>query len=83
MTALLDSLSRGCPAAPSELTILGRTVKKHAEDVLASFDSPGTSNGRPQHLRGRALGFRNLTNCMAGSLLETDGFGTPLNLHLR
>lgn len=42
---------------------------------------PGTSNGptealngRLEHLRGRALGFRNLTHNIARSLLETGGF---------
>jgi Transposase len=40
--------------------------------VLAYFDRPGTSNGpteaingRLEHLRGSALGFRNLTNYIA------------------
>ena len=40
--------------------------------MLAYFDRPGTSNGpieaingRPEHLRGSALGFRNLTNYIA------------------
>ena len=31
-------------------------------------------NGRLKHLRGSALGFRNLTNYIARSLLETGGF---------
>ncbi len=59
-----------------EITKLSRTLKKRAEDVLASFDRPGTSNGpteaingRLEHLRGSALGFRNLTNYIARSLL--------------
>lgn len=33
-------------------------------------------NGRLEHLRGSALGFRNLTNYIARSLLETGGFGS-------
>ena len=56
--------------------------------MLAYFDRPGTSNGpteaingRLEHLRGTALGFRNLTNYIARSLLETGGF-RPL-LHPR
>ena len=56
----------------TELTTLGRTLKKRAADVLAYFDRPGTSNGpteaingRLEHLRGSALGFRNLTNVWA------------------
>ena len=50
---------------------------KRAVDVLAYFDRPGTSNGpteaingRLEHLRGSALGFRNLTSYIARSLLD-------------
>ena len=64
-----------------ELRKLGRTLKKQAVDVLAYFDRPGTSNGpteaisgRIEHLRGSALGFRNLTHYIARSLLEAGGF---------
>jgi transposase len=81
MTALIDSVSAGVPTALTELITLGRTLTKRAEDVLAYFDRPGTSNGpteamngRLEHLRGSALGFRNLTNYIARSLLETGGF---------
>ncbi|ANC32470.1 hypothetical protein I598_2953 [Isoptericola dokdonensis DS-3] len=81
MTAVIDSLTRGVPAALSELVTLGRTLKKRAADVLAFFDLPGTSNGpteaingRLEHLRGSALGFRNLTHYIARSLLEAGGF---------
>ncbi|NYD43533.1 hypothetical protein BJZ21_003616 [Nocardioides panaciterrulae] len=59
------------------------------EDVLAHFDRPGTSNGpteaidgRLEHLRGSALGFRNLTNHIARSLLETGGFRPQLHPRL-
>jgi transposase len=68
-------------AALREVITLGRTLKRRAVDVLAYFDRPGTSNGpteaingRLEHLRGSALGFRNLTNYIARSLLETGGF---------
>jgi len=52
---------------------LARTdLTKRAVDVLAYFDRPGTSNGpteaingRLEHLRGSALGFRNLTTYIA------------------
>ena len=64
-----------------EVRTLGRTLKKRAADILAYFDRPGTSNGptealngRLEHLRGSALGFRNLTNYIARSLVETGGF---------
>src|SRR5690606_31537325 len=36
-------------------------------------------NGRLEHLRGSALGFRNLTNYIARSLLETGGFRPQLH----
>ena len=90
MTALIESLSHGVPAALTELRTLGRTLKKRAADVLAYFDRPGTSNGpteamngRLEHLRASALGFRNLTNYIARSLLETGGFRPRLHPGLR
>ena len=86
MVKLIDSLSAGVPKALEELTRLGRTLKQRAEDVLAYFDRPGTSNGpteaingRLEHLRGSALGFRNLTNYIARSLLESGGFRPQLH----
>jgi transposase len=86
MTALIASVSHRVPAALTELRTLGRTLTKRAEDVLAYFDRPGTSNGpteaingRLEHLRGSALGFRNLTNYIARSLLETGGFRPRLH----
>ena len=86
MVKLIDSVSHGVPTALSELITLGRTLKKRAADVLAYFDRPGTSNGpteaingRLEHLRGSALGFRNLTNYIARSLLETGGFRPQLH----
>ena len=85
MAALITTLSTGVPKPLTELITLGRTLKKRAADVLAYFDRPGTSNGpteaingRLEHLRGSALGFRNLTNYIARSLLETGGFRTQL-----
>ncbi|WP_298255641.1 transposase, partial [uncultured Arthrobacter sp.] len=69
-------LRAGVPDALVELRRLGRTLNQRADDVLAYFDRPGTSNGpteaingRLEHLRGSALGFRNLTNYIARSLL--------------
>jgi transposase len=81
MAALIDSVSHAVPTALVEIRTLGRTLKKRSADVLAFFDRPGTSNGpteaingRLEHLRGSALGFRNLTNYIARSLLEAGGF---------
>ncbi|NYI47783.1 transposase [Nocardioides aromaticivorans] len=89
MCKLIESISHGVPAALSELVTLGRTLKKRADDVLAYFDRPGTSNGpteaingRLEHLRGSALGFRNLTNYIARSLLESGGFRPRLHPQL-
>jgi transposase len=89
MQKLIDSLSHGVPAALTELITLGRTLTRRATDVLAYFDRPGTSNGpteaingRLEHLRGSALGFRNLTNYIARSLLETGGFRPRLHPRL-
>jgi Transposase and inactivated derivatives len=86
MSKLIESVSHGVPDALTELITLGRTLKKRAADVLAYFDRPGTSNGpteaingRLEHLRGSALGFRNLTNYIARSLLETGGFRPRLH----
>jgi transposase len=86
MVNLIGSVSQGVPAALTELITLGRTLKKRSVDVLAYFERPGTSNGpteaingRLEHLRGSALGFRNLTNYIARSLLETGGFRNRLH----
>ncbi|WP_328425980.1 ISL3 family transposase [Micromonospora sp. NBC_00389] len=89
MVKLIDSISHGVPKPLTEVITLGRTLKKRAADVLAYFDRPGTSNGpteaingRLEHLHGSALGFRNLTNYIARSLLETGGFRPQLHPHL-
>lgn len=89
MQQLITSVSHGVPGALKELATLGRTLKKRACDILAYFDRPGTSNGpteaingRLEHLRGSALGFRNLTNYITRSLLETGGFKPRLHPRL-
>ena len=86
---LIASVSTGVPTALSEVITLGRTLTKRAADILAYFDRPGTSNGptgaingRLEHLRGSALGFRNLTNYIARSLLESGGFRPQLHPRL-
>ena len=86
MVTLIESISHGVPEVLTEIIPLGRTLTKRAADVLAYFDRPGTSNGpteaingRLEHLRGSALGFRNLTNYIARSLLETGGFRPRLH----
>jgi len=86
MQAIIDAIGSGVPGTLKEVIVLGRTLKKRAADILAYFDRPGTSNGptealngRLEHLRGSALGFRNLTHYIARSLLETGGFRPRLH----
>ena len=89
LAALIESLRTGVPTALVELRRLGRTLNTRAHDILAYFDRPGTSNGpteaingRLEHLRGSALGFRNLANYIARALLETGGFRPLLHPQL-
>ena len=89
MSAVIAALRDGVPAVLAELRRLGRTLNQRAADVLAYFERPGTSNGptealngRLEHLRGSALGFRNLNNYIARCLLETGGFRPALHPRL-
>ncbi len=90
LAKIIDAISKGVPAALTELITLGRTLTRRAVDVLAHFDRPGTSNGpteaingRLEHLRGTALGFRNLANYITRSLLDTGGFRPRIHPLLR
>jgi len=87
---LIASISHGVPNTLKELQTLGRTMKRRADDILAYFDHIGTSNGpteaingRIEHLRGTALGFRNLTHYITRALLDTGGFRTKIHSFLR
>lgn len=89
LAKVIDTLSADVPAALVEIAKLGRTLNKRSADVLAYFDRPHTSNGpteaingRLEHLRGSALGFRNLTNYIARCLLEAGGFRPQLHRRL-
>ena len=84
--SVIDALTGAVPAPLVELRKLGRTLAKRAEDVLAYFERPRISagpteavNGRLEHLRGLALGFRNLSNYVARALLEAGGFRPQLH----
>lgn len=82
--ALAGLIAKGTQAMDKSLVELRKlvgTLKRRSGDILAYFDHPRTSNGpteamngRLEHLRGSALGFRNLANYVARSLLETGGF---------
>ena len=90
MQQLIDGISQGVPSVLPEIITLGRTLRRRAADVLAYFDRPGTSNGpteaingRLEHLRGSALGFRNLAHYIARCLLEAGGFRPQMRSGLR
>ena len=89
MAAVIASIKTGVPTKLAEIRTLGRTLSRRAADVLAYFDRPATSNGpteaingRLEHLRGSALGFRNLANYVARALLESGGFRPQLHPQL-
>jgi transposase len=89
MARVIHQLTVGVPKGLAELAQLGRTLNKRKKDILAYFDHPGCSNGpteaingRLEHLRGIALGFRNLANYIARSLLETGGLKPALHPQL-
>lgn len=89
MVKLTNSISSAVPKSLTEIITLSRTLKKRVVEMLAYFDRPGTSNGpakaingRLKHLRGSALGFQNLTNYIAKSLLETGRFRPRLHPQL-
>lgn len=78
MQRLIDSLRQAIPEGLEEIQTLARTLTERASDILAYFDQPRTSNGpteavngRLEHLRGIALGFRNLTHYTIRSLIHT------------
>ena len=77
MQRLISSLRQAVPDGLEEITELARTLTERSADILAYFDHPGSSNGpteavngRLEHLRGIALGFRNLTHYTIRSLIH-------------
>lgn len=89
MREAIDLLKATTPARFEELRKLGYTLDRRRVDILAYFDFPRSSNGpteaingRLEHLRGSALGFRNLTNYVARALLESGGFRPLLHPQL-
>ena len=78
---LINEVGTQVPQGLPELKKLGGTLRRRKTDILAYFDHIGSSNGptealngRLEHLRGIALGFKNLAHYIARSLLETGGF---------
>ena len=77
MQRLISSLKQAVPDGLEEIQTLARTLVSRSQDVLAYFDHPRTSNGpteavngRLEHLRGIALGFRNLAHYTIRSLIH-------------
>lgn len=62
-----------------ELEQLGRTLARRRDDVLAYFTSGASNgpveaiNGRLEHLRGIALGFRNSMHYILRCLIHSGG----------
>ncbi len=78
MQRLINSLKQTIPNGLEEIQTLAKTLTERASDILAYFDRPRTSNGpteaingRLEHLRGIALGFRNLASYTIRSLIHT------------
>jgi transposase len=90
MIDLIDTLTRpDIPTDLIEIARVGRTLRKRRADVLAYFDNQHTSNGpceaingRLEHLRGTALGFRNPLNYITRALLDQGGLHQQLHAHL-
>ena len=71
-------MRQAVPDGLEEIQPLARTLINRSQDILAYFDRSRTSNGpteaingRLEHLRGIALGFRNLTHYTIRSLIHT------------
>ncbi len=86
MTALIDKLRKRLPDGLEELAQLGRTLWRKRDQILAFFDHGGTSNGpveaingRLEHLRGIALGFRNFTHYVLRCLLHSGQLAARIN----
>ncbi|MDN6301153.1 MAG: transposase, partial [Micrococcaceae bacterium] len=78
MAGLIDTLRRALPKGLEELAQFGRTLWRRRADILAYFDV-GAVNGRLDHLRGIALGFRNLDHYILRSLIHSGQLRDRIN----
>ncbi|MGW4482192.1 ISL3 family transposase [Rhodococcus triatomae] len=85
MFKCLKRIRTGLPAGLEELAQLGRSLWRRRREVLAYFDV-GVSNGpveaingRLEHLRGIALGFRNLDHYIVRSLIHSGQLQDRIN----
>ena len=85
MSRVINSIRKGLPKGLEELAQLGRTLWRRREDVLAYFDIGASNgpveaiNGRLEHLRGIALGFRNLNHYILRSLIHSGQLQGKIN----
>ena len=85
MFKLLRSIRSGVPKALPELAQLGRSLWKRRREICAYFDTGASNgpvkaiNGRLEHLRGIALGFRNLDNYILRSLAHSGRLDDRIN----
>lgn len=85
MYKCLKRIRTGVPTGLEELAQLGRGLWKRRREILAYFDV-GVSNGpveaingRLEHLRGIALGFRNLNHYILRSLIHSGQLQERIN----
>ena len=75
----------GVLAELAELAQLGRSLWKRRKEILAYFDTGASNgpveaiNGRLEHLRGIALGFRNLDHYILRSLIHSGQLRERIN----
>jgi transposase len=85
MFKVMKALDKKVPDELKELRSLGRTLNKRRKDILAFFDTRASNgpvealNGRLEHLRGIALGFRNKANYILRSLIHSGGLKEAIN----
>jgi len=85
MWRVIKRIQKGLPPGLEELAQLGRTLWNRRKEILAYFDvgvsnSPVEAiNGRLEHLRGIAQGFRNLDHYILRSLLHSGQLADRIN----
>ncbi|OFO98859.1 transposase [Corynebacterium sp. HMSC034H07] len=85
MKRIIHTLRKGLPQGLEELAQLGRTLWRRRKDVLAYFDIGASNgpveaiNGRLEHLRGIALGFKNLNHYILRCLIHSGQLQDKIN----
>ncbi|MGO1990866.1 MAG: ISL3 family transposase, partial [Corynebacterium sp.] len=85
MAGLIGTLRKELPKGLEELAQFGRTLWRRRADILAYFHVGASNgpveavNGRLEHLRGIALGFRNLDHYILRSLIHSGQLRDRIN----